>query len=671
MFVAGRKRKLAAEPRQTPGPRGAPLVPTREAEINRWYVLGRENFRERQYRNALDYYNRAVALAANESIRDAKLYVARAHTLYKLRELTRALSDAKEATRINAGLSAGYICLASILTDMGKPEEAFAAVKQGLGLADIHASEYKHLQLLCSSLSLRLDPTRQPIRESDTDPVTRLPADLVVLALRLLDTRMLSICRGVSTRWLHVIDNTPVLWSRPCYLVDSPAHKLARELPAYSKAQKRVQQRSHRAPSPPDTVICRVFEMSQRSLLIATFPDGATVSAKALEALLACPRPLLTHLALGRASLLKSESINRLLNWCLPAMVTDIRLPYCVQVGDDEIGVIAKLGHKLRALDISGCIRVGVKRLFLAWNSVLAGTTTGIEELVINDHPGVAEFLVYSSKHRHFAKLKVLHAAIRDQAVFSMIKNLGPLLAYFQRIQIMQVPFPDLYELNIDGVWETTISAHRFESTQLSNLMWSCRLFSCSLRRFSALDSSSVNHSHLQHILQHSLSSLQQLHLTRAANLDALALATRATDVGAMLEQLPLVSLDLSGCVGVTAQGLLALVARCRRLTHVNFSQTAAENSVLNRLTEIVSSSEAPGIEVLVLSATDVTGAAVRDFAAACSARYRRQRDDRHAKRMWRLQLLDVDNCTGVGSDAVALTRDLLSSMSTLVLAAL
>ncbi|KAJ2488956.1 hypothetical protein IWW37_004384 [Coemansia sp. RSA 2050] len=674
MFVAGRKRKLAAGPCQTPGSRSALSVPAPEAEINRWYVLGRENFRERQYRNALDYYNRAVALAANEGVRDAKLYEARAHTLYKLRELTRALADAKEAVRINASSSAGYICIASILADMGKPEEAFTVVKQSLGLADIHASEHKHLQLLYSTLALRLDSTHQPIIESDADPITRLPADLIIMVLRLLDTRMLSICRSVSTRWLHVIDNTPVLWSKPCYLVDSPAHSLARELPAYSKAQKRVQQRPHRTTTPPDTVICRVFERSQRSLLIAAFPDGSTVSAKALEALLACPRPLLTHLALGRASLPRPESISRILSWCLPAMVTSIRLPYCVQVGDDEIGVIAKLGHKLRALDISGCIRISAKRLFLAWNLELAAgahAVTRIEELIINDHPGIAEFLVYSSKHRHFGKLKVLHAAIRDQAVFSMIRNLGPLLAYFQRIQVTQAPFPDLRELNIDGVWDTTISAHRFESTQLSHLMWSCRLFSCNLRRFSALDSSSVNHNHLQHVFQRSLPSLQQLHLTRAANLDALAVATRTTGAGAMLEPLPLVSLDLSGCVGVTAQGLLALIARCRHLTHVNLSQTAAENSVLNRLTDIVNSTDAPGIEVLVLGATDVTGAAVRDFAAACSARYRRQRENKHAKRVWRLQLLDVDNCAGVGSDAVALTRDLLSSMSTLVLAAI
>ncbi|KAJ2809880.1 hypothetical protein FBU31_008105, partial [Coemansia sp. 'formosensis'] len=301
------------------------------------------------------------------------------------------------------------------------------------------------------------------------------------------------------------------------------------------------------------------------------------------------------------------------------------------------------LGHKLRALDISGCIRVSAKHLFMAFGSVLVGAhaTTRIEELIINDHPGIAEFLVYSSKHPLFAKLQVLHTAIRDQAVFSKFKKLGPLLAYFQRIQITQAPFPDLRELNIDGVWDTTISTHRFESTQLSSIMWRCRLFSCNLRRFSALDSSSVSHAQMQNFFQHNLSSLQQLHLTRATNLNALVLA--------MAEPLPLVSLDLSGCVGVTAQGLLALIACCRSLTHVNLSQTAAENSVLSKLTEIVNHPDTSGIEVLVLDATDVTGAAVRDFATACTARYRRQRNSQHAERLWRLQLLDVDNCASVG----------------------
>ncbi|KAJ2825269.1 hypothetical protein GGI24_003205, partial [Coemansia furcata] len=89
MFIAGRKRKAATgSPSQALGSRSALPTLAFGVEIDRWYVLGRENFRERQYRNALDYYNRAVALAANEGVRDAKLYEARAHTLYKLREFT-------------------------------------------------------------------------------------------------------------------------------------------------------------------------------------------------------------------------------------------------------------------------------------------------------------------------------------------------------------------------------------------------------------------------------------------------------------------------------------------------------------------------------------------------------------------------------------------------------
>ncbi|KAJ2035396.1 hypothetical protein H4S03_004336 [Coemansia sp. S3946] len=664
MFVAGRKRKQAAEPNQASTSHSTLSTSAPLAEVHRWYVLGRENFRERQYRNALDYYNRAVALAGNEGIRDAKLYEARAHTLYKLREFTRALSDAKEAIRINAHSSAGYICMASILDDSGRPKVALEVVERGLSQVDRSAPDYKDLQLLHSSLSLRLDPTYELEFESDFDPIRRLPTDLVVMIMRLLDTRMLYICRSVSTRWLNLIDNTPVIWSKPCYLVESPARTLARQLPGYSKAQKRMQQRAYRAP--PDAVVQRVFEKSQGSLVVATVPDGLAVSAKVLKALLACRRPNLAQIAFGRASALKSESIYRILSWCLPAMVTDIRLPYCVQVGDEEIKVIAKLGHKLRALDISGCIRVSMKRLFVAWNSVLVDASTGIEELIINDHPGIAELLIYSSKLRHFAKLRVLHAAIRDQAVFAMVKNLGPLLGYFRQMQITQAPFPDLRELNIDGLWDTTLSAHRFESTRLSTLLGACRLFSCNLRRFSALDSSAASHDQMQSLFSQNLSSLQQLHLTRATALDAQVLA-----VGPMPVSLLLVSLDLSGCVGVPPQALLALVSCCPRLTHVNLSQTAADNYVLNQLTESVNTSDASGIEVLVLDATDVTGAAVRDFAAACSARYRRQRNSQHAKRVWRLQLLDVDNCAGVGGDAVALTRDLLSIMSTLVLAAI
>ncbi|KAJ2344526.1 hypothetical protein GGF43_005431, partial [Coemansia sp. RSA 2618] len=94
MFVAGKKRKApAVGPRAVPSSRArtaaslsaagsAPKAAS--AEINKWHVLGVENARERQYRVALDYHNRAIALALNENIRNARLYEARAHTLHKL-----------------------------------------------------------------------------------------------------------------------------------------------------------------------------------------------------------------------------------------------------------------------------------------------------------------------------------------------------------------------------------------------------------------------------------------------------------------------------------------------------------------------------------------------------------------------------------------------------------
>ncbi|KAJ2581380.1 hypothetical protein GGH95_002109, partial [Coemansia sp. RSA 1836] len=512
MFVAGEKRKRAPVSQSGPAvARGALSLPPPEAEIKRLYGLGRENFRERRYRNALDYYNRAVALAANEGIRDAKLYEARAHTLYKLREFARALSDAKDAIRVNANSSAGYTCIANILADAGRLAEALAVADRGLELTDAHDPEHKHLQLLCSSLSLRLDPSRPPPAASVTDPMARLPVELVIMILRLVDTRALCICRSVSTRWLHLIDGTPVLWSNPRYHTESPVRALAQQLPAYSKAQRRMQQAPQRAP--PDAITRKVFEKAQGSLVTANFPDGSGASAKVLTALFACPRPLLASISINRATALKPDLIYRVLHWCLPAMVTDIRLPYCLQIRDAEIEVIAKLGHRLRVLDISGCAKVSMKRLFMTWNLALAGAgtdaVTGVEELFINDHPGIAEFLVYSSRTRHFCKLRVLHAAIRDQGVFARVKSLGPLLTYFQRMEIVQAPFPDLRELNIDGVWDTTMATHRFESTQLSALLHRCRLFSCNLRRISALESSSASQNHLQNFLQHNLPSLQ------------------------------------------------------------------------------------------------------------------------------------------------------------------
>ncbi|KAJ1729165.1 hypothetical protein LPJ61_003655 [Coemansia biformis] len=257
--------------------------------------------------------------------------------------------------------------------------------------------------------------------------------------------------------------------------------------------------------------------------------------------------------------------------------------------------------------------------------------------------------------------------AVYDQRVLSMYSGLGPLLGYFQRIPNAQVPFPGLVELNIDGVWDAPGPSRRFESNQAALLVSRSRLLCSGVRRLSALESAGVGGVPLYESLHHCLPTLRRLHLSRALSLDTQMLVTL---VGSR-QTLPLMSLDLSGCVSVDAHGLAALIACCRGLVHVNLSQTAADNTVLAALTRVAGMDDAAGLEVLVLDTTNITGAAVRDFASACAKRFCRERGNAHAPRAWRLRLLDVDNCAGIGADAVAVTRDLLSFMRTRVLAAM
>ncbi|KAJ2888831.1 hypothetical protein GGI21_006677, partial [Coemansia aciculifera] len=281
--------------------------------------------------------------------------------------------------------------------------------------------------------------------------MTLLHADVMIMILRLVDMQTLDSCRGVSARWMRLIDSTPLLWSNPVYDAESPAQDLVRQLPAYTKAQKWVHQQTVKR-GPSDVMACEMLKKAQGSLVTLTFPSHMSSPAKVLNALYACPRPLLAGIVLGKDSTMKADLVFQVMHRCLPAMVTDIRFPYCSQIRDTEIRIVAEKCRTLRVLDISGCVNVSMKRLFITWNSVLVGrdASTGVEELYINDHPGIAEFLVYSTNSCHFSKLRVLHAAIRDQSVFARVSKLGPLLEYFKGIQITQAPFPDLRELNID-----------------------------------------------------------------------------------------------------------------------------------------------------------------------------------------------------------------------------
>lgn len=659
---------------------------TPETTINRWYLFGLENYRERQYRNALEYYDRAIALARNEHIRDAKLCEARAQVLYKMHAFQRAMDDAKEVVRIDDTRSSGYELMASILASTGKRRDALAVVNRGLKLADQHSAGYKHLQTKHTSLLMQLEPrTAAKCNLSNSnateDPLSRLPGDIVIMILRLLDTGALIICRGVSKQWMRFMDNVPVVWSNPSFVsfnaMQQQLSLIEEGLPGYTKLHRKalsVYTNNNRAATVPEIVLRRVFRISCESLKSIVVPAGTGMSPKTLSALLLYERPRLICISLTGDASLSVQTFRRILCTLAPpktSNITEIRVPYCAQIGNEGIAAVAKHCPMLRILDISGCALVRVKQLFRVWTPGLVDihSSTRLEELYMNDHPGIAELLVYSSKHRHFSKLRVLHISIRNQEVYSMFSSLGPLMTYFQNIEPIQTPFPRLRELNIEGLWDATVANHRYESSHLMTLLWQCQIFTDGLQKLLALNASAVGRTHLQGSLQQCFASLKHLHLTRANNLDTQMLLDLTMPVQLREKPpLPLVSLDLSGCAGVGVQGLLSLLSCCNSLVYVNLGQTAADNSVLYKLTEMVEDvlPASPKLEVLALEATDVTGAAVRDFAAACINRYRQLRGERRA---WRLRVLDIDNCVNVGSDAVGVVQDLLSSMGTKIMA--
>ncbi|KAJ2551453.1 hypothetical protein EV175_003686 [Coemansia sp. RSA 1933] len=691
MFVAtGKKRKFAPQSRSATDrshalhPRSSdiqgPAVSTGASDsIRRYYILGQENARERQYRAALDCFNRAIAASVNEGVcREARLYEARAHVLYKLREFARAMDDAKEAIIIDGNSAGGYTQMAGILAASGKRRDALAVLERGLGTVDKSVAGYAHMETLRVSITRQLDPSAAvDLCTQSADPAAYLPSDLLILILRSLDVRSLVNCRAVSRRWRALLDNTPVIWSRPAFAPVSASMALAQQLPAYKKLQRWTKQSRVRV-RVPDSAIRLVFQMARGSLASATIPSNSPISSKTLDALLSLQRPCLRQIDISGAADLGSDMMERMLGgqWCLPRNLTALRLPYCTGIDNTAIATMARHAPAIRLLDISGCHRVRVRHMFKAWNSVLVDShdSAAIEHLYMNDHPGIPELLVYSTKHRHFANLKTLHIAIYDQRVFSLLSSIVPLMAYLHRNQaalphnISRAPFPRLEVLNVDGIWDTPLTSHqRIDSVALNNIIFQCKLFAEGLCELSAVESSAVDRNQLVHVMWACLPTLRKLHLTQARNIDTQLLVDFTVN---RQRCLPLESLDLSGCAGFTSQGLYALISCCSRLVYVNLSGTAVDNRVMALFVQMISTASSPGIEVLALDATDITGAAVRDFAAACINRYRLIRSDPHMRQSWRLRILDIDNCANVGSDAVAVVRDLLSPMGTNVLAA-
>ncbi|KAJ2858412.1 hypothetical protein J3B02_000284 [Coemansia erecta] len=635
--------------------------------------------RFKQYRNALNYFNRAIAVARKEIQWSAKLFEARSLVLYKLGEYMRAMNDAKETIRIDAKSANAFTYMANIMAATNKPQEALEVIERGLSTLDPSISGYGHMEAVRESLKRRLDPEYVPKAIAQSDPVVCLPVDINVIVFRQLDIRTLIACRGVSRHWREFVDTTSVIWSQPCFSSPNAIDLLIQQLPAYPKPYKLAKQLVYNGQRVvPNKILCCVFERSRESLRHLVIPESSAPNARTLDALFANKRPLLEQITIGRNANLSASSLNRVLSWCLTGNISKLSFPYCDLISDKHMAAIARLVPHLRSLDISGCKEVRVKQLFRAWGATLtdAHDTTRLENLYINDHPGIPELLIYSCKHRHFQGLRVLHMAIRSQSVYSLITGIGLLNSYFERIQAVRSPFPDLLELNMDGIWDAVQNSIRFESEFIKSLAIRCQLVASGLKRLSMLDATTVRAPLLSMILQSCLPTLQQLHLTRSSNIGSQLITTLVNNItpGSLdIEPLQLTSLDLSGCASASAVGLSSLIGRCPNLVYVNLTQSAADNMVLNRLTTFIKSPETRGLEVVILDTTDITGSAARDFAAACEMRFKRlrSRDNRGSvSSMWSLRVFDMDNCTGVGSDAVSLVRDLLSSMGTRVLAA-
>ncbi|KAJ1883399.1 hypothetical protein H4R99_000722 [Coemansia sp. RSA 1722] len=699
MFVAGKKRKLgssASASAPKAGSRGPATTANSNStmhphidqsdsseaarEVNRLYLFGLENIRSKQYRNALDYCNRSIAVAKNSGIRNSSIFETRSLALYKLGEYQRAMDDAKEAVRINPQSAAGYANMANIMAATDKYKEALEIVERALKVLDQReASGYRHVEVLCESLKKKLDPKYVPKSTGEMDPVICLPLDINVLVFGRLDIRTLMECRAVCKKWRVFMDATPVLWSRPCFLSPSVVDILVGQLPAYTKLQKVVRQTTAlRGRRVPNGILRLVFEFSQNTLRYLVIPEQVTPNQHTLDALFTHKRPLVEQLSVYRGAELSPATFNRILAWCLQDNLTVANFPYNKLITGKHLAAIARLASNLKTLDISGCEQIRMKQVFRAWSTQLtdAQDTTQLENLHISDHPEIPEFLAYSAKHRHFLNLRILHMAIRAPQVFAKMNGLGPLREYFERIPIEQSLFPNLRELNIDGIWAPVASAHRFESEFLKRMVVRTQIISQGLTSISVLDAGSAQPPLLLLVLHRCISTLRTLYLTRANGLDSDVLIALVTNLGADLASMPLqlVSLDLSNCAGASAHALSMLISRCPNLVYVNLTQTATDNQVLRHLTQFVDlpyGDGGGGLEVVVLDTTDVTGAAVRDFAAACARRFGRMRVENKGLRCrWKLRILDLDNCVNVGSDAVTMVRDLLSAMDTRVSAA-
>ncbi|KAJ2808165.1 hypothetical protein H4R21_000181 [Coemansia helicoidea] len=682
MFVAGRKRKAQQVDAAAPGSRAqaptgaagsAPAIDDRQCarmELNRLLQLGADSTRERDYRVALDHFNRAAALAKNEGIEDARVYEARSRALFKVGDVGRAIDDAKHAIRANPGAS-GYTCLATILAETGKVASALKVIDDGLAAVDEQDPGFAYLKTLRMSAMYRLDPKCVLYLNLRTDPAMRLPPELVALVLCKLDVRALMRCRMVARHWRALIDTTPGLWSRPTYVSLTPEELLRRQMPGYEKLNAglfyRRQEHRRLLNQMPDWALRYIFERSRAALTVLRIPETRPLTEATLSALFEHKRPRLATVDIDRRSGLTIPVVDRVLRWSISAQLAEIRVPYETHVDDAMVAAIASGAPKLRILDISGCVNVSVKSMFWAWNATLedAQGSTALEELYLDDHPDVLELLVYSTRYRHFSGLRVLHIGTYLSTGITSYPRIDRLLDYYQRIPNRQVPFPALVELSICGTWGRLARWPR--DHQVAPLISACRLLCPGLRRLSALDASYIGSTDLHEALRDCFPTLERLHLSDCRNLDTQMLTSL---IGAQ-QALPLTSLDLSRCLGVDAHGLVELVSRCRQLVHVNLSRTSADNTVLAALTEAMGMDDAAGVEVLLLEVTSVTGAAVRDFAAACAKRCHRTRHSTHVRRAWRLRWLDIDNCRDVAADAVAVVRDLLLPMRTCILASI
>ncbi|KAI8099633.1 uncharacterized protein BX664DRAFT_289846 [Halteromyces radiatus] len=190
-----------------------------KASWQHYFEDGRQAFATSQYKEAVDYFTRAINLQPSH----ITLLDSRSAALEKLKDWEAAIKDAKAVVKLSPCVSKGYLRLGKLLCLQQRFSLALQAYRRGCEKVTTTDTRYPLLVSLKSDMENKIKLNSQKMH-GQRDPIKILPYDVLDLIFTQLPFHRRVACMQVSKHWQRFLLGWSGMWRDMDFITGATKH---------------------------------------------------------------------------------------------------------------------------------------------------------------------------------------------------------------------------------------------------------------------------------------------------------------------------------------------------------------------------------------------------------------------------------------------------------------